>query len=68
MNEHPGEPERNLLRKLLSCHGDLKAVAKVNVEDFPAQTVQHQVGGMPKQTRKWNNSTVFSVIIRINQG
>ena len=36
-----------LLRKLLSVHGGLKAVAKVDVQQLAAVSVQHEVAWMP---------------------
>ena len=47
VDEHPSQTEGNFLWKFLSCHGHLETVAEINVQDFTAQSIQHQVGRMP---------------------
>ena len=47
VDEHPGEAERDLLGELVPRHGDLEAVAKVDVEDLAAHAVEQKVGGVP---------------------
>ena len=42
-DEHPCQPERNLLRELLPMDGDLKAIPKVDMENFPRQSIEHQI-------------------------
>ncbi len=47
VGEHASKSERYLLGKLLSSHGHLEAVSKVNVQYTPGQTIQHQVRQVP---------------------
>ena len=47
VDQHPGEAKRNLFRKLFPGHGDLEAVAEVDVKDLSAHPVQEEVGRMP---------------------
>ena len=43
MREHAREAERNALGELVAVHGDLEAVAKVDVYDLARLALEHQV-------------------------
>ena len=45
--EHAREAEGHALRVLFAVHGDLEAVAVVDVHDLAVDAVEHQVAGVP---------------------
>ena len=47
VGQHSRETEGDPFRVLVALHGDLEAVAEVDVDDLARDPVQHQVARMP---------------------
>lgn len=45
-DQHPRQPERYLLWKLIPVHGYLETVPEIYVQNLAAEPVQHEIGGM----------------------
>ena len=58
IDQHPGQPEWNFLWKLLPGHRYFKTITKINVDDLPAESIQHQVG---RVSVKINQSSLLNI-------
>ena len=47
IDEHAREAERDALGELVAVHGDLEAVAEVDMEDLARVAVEHEVRRVP---------------------